>query len=109
MSIEMSPAPETPAAELPDKSWAEVPDTLEQADGQPQSTTSDTTVLITQTEVHFSTAAATGLRRKDRGWITVLRRLFLASSSGSRPKPRHYPPRMDFMEDSRMSREMLRL
>jgi hypothetical protein len=108
MSIEMPIAPESPSAEL-DTASAEVPDTIQQTDGQTRFDTADTTVLITEAEVLLGTAAATGLREKHRGWITDLRRIFAAPPGDSRPKPRTPPPRMDFLEDSRMAREMLRL
>jgi hypothetical protein len=118
MSIEIPMAPETPSAEPPFTRSTEVRDTVrhgevraavQRADGQLRSTTSDTTVVITEAEVLFSTAAATGLQRKDRDWITVLRRIFVVSQDDSRPKRRNPPPRIDFLEESRMAREMLRL
>jgi hypothetical protein len=118
MSIDMPTASETSSADLPGTAPAEVrpetpqadvPDSGQQAIGQTPVKTAETTVLIAETEVLFGTAAATGLRRKDRGWITVLRRIFAGSSSDSLPKRRNPPPRMDFLESSRMAREMLRL
>jgi len=108
MSIEMPIALESPSAE-PGTASAEVPDTVQQTDGQTRFETADTTVLITEAEVLLGTAAAIGLRKKHPGWITVLRRIFAASPDDSRPKRRTPPPRMDFLEDSRMAREMLRL
>ncbi len=109
MSIDMPMVPETLPAEVSDIEQGDVPDTVQQADGHTQSQTSNTTVLIAEADVLFGTAAATGLRRKDRSWISVWRRLFAAAPSDSRPNRRHYPARMDFLEDSRMAREMLRL
>lgn len=108
MSIEIPIAPESPSAEL-DTAPAEVPDTVQQTDGQTRFETDDATVLITEAEVLIGTAAATRLRKKHRGWITVLRRIFAASPGDSRPKRRTPPRRLDFLEDSRMAREMLRL
>jgi hypothetical protein len=101
MSIDVPMVPET-ASEPPGTRSAEVRDTV-------RSAPSDTTVVITQAEVLFSTATATGLQRKDRGWVRALRAIFVVSLSDSRPKRRNPPPRMDFLEDSRMAREMLRL
>jgi hypothetical protein len=57
---------------------------------------SDTTVLITEQEVLFATAAAVPFAK------TV-------HNKKIRPRRRHYPPRNDFLEDSRMAREMWRL
>ena len=58
MTIEITGAPEPPASDPPD---------LLQQDGvQTQDQASDTTVLITEAEVALGTAAATGVRRKDR-------------------------------------------
>jgi hypothetical protein len=72
-------------------------------------------VLITEQQVLFATAAATSPRsvRLGRHWFhklgSQLAAVFLASSNDSRPGRRHYPSRSDFLEDSRMAREMLRL
>jgi hypothetical protein len=74
-----------------------------------------TPVLITEQQVLFATAAAVPLQpaRTSRRWADAVR-AFLAptsvkSGNESRPKRRHYPSRRDFLEDSRMAREMLRL
>jgi hypothetical protein len=77
-----------------------------------------TPVLITEQQVLFATAAASPsqLVRTRRRGLDAMRALaasvtalFATSASGTHPKPRHYPPRHDFLEDSRMAREMLRL
>ncbi len=72
-------------------------------------------ILITEHEVLFSTAAATGLR-PTRRWTDAVRivsaatrRIFVTAPTDSRPKRRHYPPRASYLEDSRMAREMHRL
>jgi len=72
-------------------------------------------ILITEHEVVFSTAAATGLR-PTRRWIDAVRivaaatrRIFATAPADSRPKRRHYPVRASFLEHSRMAREMHRL
>jgi hypothetical protein len=73
-----------------------------------------TPVLITEQQVLFATAAALPLQpATTRRWTQSVRAFFsaafVASSNEARPKRRHYPSRDDFMEDSRMSREMMRL
>jgi hypothetical protein len=76
-----------------------------------------TPVLITEQQVLFATAAALPLQpaKTSRRWVEVLRaigasvRAAVTSSDEARPKRQHYPARNDFLEDSRMSREMLRL
>lgn len=68
------------------------PPEVEQELGEVVETVPRTPVLITEQQVLFATAAA----------------LPLQPTTG-RPKPRHYPPRHDYLEDSRMAREMLRL
>lgn len=77
-----------------------------------------TPVLITEQQVLFATAAASPsqpVRTRRRGLDAMralaasVTALFATSASGTHPKPRHYPPRHDFLEDSRMAREMLRL
>jgi hypothetical protein len=77
-----------------------------------------TPVLITEQEVKFATAAAQPLQpaKTGRRWSAALRALgaslaapFDKPANDARPMPRHYPPRHDFIEDSRMAREMLRL
>jgi hypothetical protein len=78
-----------------------------------------TPVLITEQQVLFATAAAVPLQpaKTSRRWTEVvrafgasLRAAFVTSTSNdTQPKRRHYPPRNDFLEDSRMAREMMRL
>jgi hypothetical protein len=76
-----------------------------------------TPVFITEQQVLFATSAALPLQRGKTGrrFAEALRALgagakaMLTTSGNARPKPRHYPPRHDFLEDSRMAREMLRL
>jgi hypothetical protein len=78
----------------------------------------DAPALITEQQVLFATAAAGALQpAKTNGrWIGAmlaltagLRAAFSASSNAPRPIRRHYPSRNDFLEDSRMAREMMRL
>jgi hypothetical protein len=80
--------------------------------------TPPTPVLITEQQVLFATAAAVPLRpaRTSRSWTETVRAIaaslraaIVTSSNDARPKPRHYPPRNDYLEDSRMAREMFRL
>jgi hypothetical protein len=77
-----------------------------------------TPVLITEQEVLFATAAAVPLQpaKIGRRWIeavrtvgTGLRAAVVTSSNEARPQRRHHPARNDYLEDSRMAREMLRL
>ena len=74
-----------------------------------------TPVLITEQQVLFATAAAVPLRptRTSRRWFeavrTYLATAFVKADSERQPKRRHYPSRHDFLEDSRMAREMMRL
>jgi hypothetical protein len=101
MTIEMTGVPEPLASDPPDVS---------QRDGvRKQDQASDTTVLITEAEVALGTAAATGVRRKDRRWVALLSRIFVAAPKESRPKRRPYQPRMAYLEHARMAREMGRL
>ena len=70
-----------------------------------------TSALITEQEVLFSTAAAVPVRR-NRGWtraLTAIRGAFITKAADSAPKRRHYPARLDYLEHSRMAREMHRL
>ena len=85
------------------------PDVLQQGGVQMQDQASDTTVLITEAEVAFGTAAATGVRRKDRRWVALLSRIFAPAPKASRPKRRPYRPRIAYLEHSLMAREMERL
>jgi hypothetical protein len=83
----------------------EVPERATEAVSQPP-------VVITEQQVAFSTAAAAPLPRTKpaRGVIAALRGMFLRSSEGAPPAPRHYPPRRDeFLEEAAMAREMRRL
>jgi hypothetical protein len=74
-----------------------------------------TPVLITEQEVLFATAAAMPLRqaRVSRRWIEAVQAFlttaFVKADKDRQPKRRHYPSRHDFLEDSRMAREMMRL
>jgi len=67
--------------------------------------------LITEQEVLFGTAVT--LRPPSTRWWVRLavttRRLFATSAAEQRPEQRHYPRRLEFIEDARMSREMDRL
>jgi hypothetical protein len=101
MTIEIAGAPEQPACDPPD--------VLQQDGVQTQDQASDTMVLITEAEVALGTAAAAGVRRKDRWWVALLRRIFVAAPKASRPNRRPYQPRMAYLDHSRMAREMERL
>ena len=77
-----------------------------------------TPVLITEQQVLFATAAAVPLHptRTTRRWTDAVRAIgaslrtaFVTSSDEALPKRHHYPSRNDFLQDSRMAREMLRL
>jgi hypothetical protein len=92
-----------------------LPDTVEQTADVAEV---QTPVLITEQQFLFATAAAVPVRpaRARRRWTETVRGLaasltaaFAASSNEARPKRQHYPARNDFLEDSRMAREMLRL
>jgi hypothetical protein len=69
-------------------------------------------VLITEQEVLFATAAAAVPLQTGRRWTDVvagaLRVMFTTRTAEPRPR-RHYPPRNDYLEWSRMAREMHRL
>jgi hypothetical protein len=101
MTIEITGAPEPPPSGPPD--------ILRQDAVRMQDHASDTTVLITEAQVAFATAAATGVRREDRRWIALLSRMFVPASRAARPKRRPYRPRMAYLEHSLMAREMERL
>ncbi|HTH89490.1 hypothetical protein [Mycobacterium sp.] len=75
-------------------------------------------VLITEQRVLFATAAAMPLQpaKSARRWAVEarairarLRATFATFSNEARPKRRRYPSGNDFLEDSRMAREMLGL
>jgi hypothetical protein len=77
-----------------------------------------TPVLITEQQVLFATTAALPLQpaKTSRRWTDVMhaigasvRAAFVTSSDEPRPARRHYPGRNEYLEDSRMAREMLRL
>jgi hypothetical protein len=77
-----------------------------------------TPVLITEQQVLFATAAALPLQpaRTSRRWTEVVRAIgasvkaaFATSSDEAPPTRRRYPACIDFLEDTRMAREMLRL
>ena len=72
---------------------------------------SSTEVLITEQEVVFSTAAAVGVHRENIGrrLAAIMRRPFATATDASRPRPRYYPKRYDFLEHALMAREMDRL
>jgi hypothetical protein len=101
MTIEITGAPEPPASDPPD--------VLQQGGVQMQDQASDTTVLITVAQVAFGTAAATGVRRKNRRWVALLSRILVPAPKASRPKRPPYRPRMAYLEHSLMAREMERL
>jgi hypothetical protein len=99
MTIETMGAPQPPAYGPPEAHGGV--QTRDQA--------SNTTVLITEAEVALGSAAAMGVRRKDRRWVALLNQIFAPVLKASRPKRRPYPPRMAYLEDPRMAREMARL
>jgi hypothetical protein len=85
---------------------------------QPADVLEATPVLITEQQVLFATAAAVPLQpaKTRRSWTETvraigasLRTVIVTSGHDSQQKPRHYPSRSDYLEDSRMAREMLRL
>jgi hypothetical protein len=80
MTIEMTGAPEPLASDPPDVS--------QRGGVRMQDQVSDMTVLITEAQVALGTAAATGVRRKDRRWVALLSRIFVAAPKESRPKRR---------------------
>jgi hypothetical protein len=101
MTIEITGAPQTPACDPPD--------VLQQGGVQTQDQACDTTVLITEAQLALGTAAATGVRRKDRRWVVLLSRILVPAPKESRPKRRPYQPRMAYLDHPRMAREMERL
>ena len=77
-----------------------------------------TPVLITEQQVLFATGAAVPFQpaKIGRRWIETvrvieagLRATVVTSSNEARPKRQHYPARNDYLENSRMAREMFRL
>ena len=101
MTIEITERSETPPSDQPDA--------LQQNGVQAQSHASDKIVPITEAEVALGTAAASGVRRKDRRWVALLSRIFVPAPMASRPKRHAYPPRMAYLDHPRMAREMERL
>jgi hypothetical protein len=100
MTIEITGAPEPPASNPPDLLRQDAVEAQDQAPNTP--------VLITVAQVALGTAAATGVRRKDRRWVGLLSRIFVRAPKASRPKRRPYHPRMAYLEHSLMTREMER-
>jgi hypothetical protein len=80
-------------------------------------TTSRTTVLVTEHEVAFSTAAAVPFQPTTTRWWTRARRAVLLSigtalqalKASPHPARRHYPARYSYLEHACMAREMHRL
>jgi hypothetical protein len=81
-------------------------------------TAPQTPILITEQQVALATAAAVPVpSTTTRRWteairidLAAIRGMFATSTAHSRPARRHYPPRRtDFLEHSRMAREMHRL
>jgi hypothetical protein len=80
-------------------------------------TASRTPLLITEQEVALATAAAVPMpSTTTRRWteairidLAAIRGMFATSTADSRPARRHYPPRTDLLEHSRMARERHRL
>ena len=101
MTIEITGAPEPPASDPRD--------VLQQDGVREQDRASDTTVLITEAQVALGTAAATGVRRKDRRWVALLSRIFVPAPKAARPKRRPYRSRMAYLDYPRMARGMERL
>ncbi|MGA7051913.1 MAG: hypothetical protein WBZ37_11670 [Mycobacterium sp.] len=69
-------------------------------------------VLITEQEVHFSTAAAVTVpsEKDTRAWVGSLRRLVTRSTADERAATRrHWPRRYSFLDQASMAREMDRL
>jgi hypothetical protein len=90
------------------------PEAIEQpadvADAAPR-----TPVLITEQQVLFATAAALPLQpaKTSRRWTELMRAIgasvraaFVTSSDEAPPARRHYPAGNEYLEDSRMAREM---
>jgi hypothetical protein len=84
------------------------PDALQQIGVQAQSHASDTIVLITEAEVVLGSAAAAGVRRKERRWVALLGRIFMPAKE-LRSARRPYRPSMTYLDRARMAREMERL
>lgn len=82
------------------------PDALQQNGVQAQH--QDTRLPITGAEVALDTAAAAGVRRKERRWVALVRPIFVAATE-SRSTRRPYRPSTAYLERARMAREMERL
>ena len=80
-------------------------------------TASRTPNLVTEQEVVFGTAAALPSQPATTRWwiqasrvvLLAIRGTFLTSRADARPARPHYPPRLSFLDHSRMEREMQRL
>jgi hypothetical protein len=89
-------------------------DTNEPVDKSADLSAVRTPALITEQEVLFATAAAGAFQPAQAGrrWTEVigaaLRAMFTSSMTEPRER-RHYPARNDYLERSRMAREMHRL
>jgi hypothetical protein len=77
--------------------------------------TPPTPAFITEQQVLFATAAAVSLQpaKTRRSWTQAVHAFvtaaFVRTTNEARPKRPQHPARNDFLEDSRMAREMLRL
>lgn len=101
MTIEMTGSPRTPEAEQLEA--------LQQNGVQTRDQASDTTVLITEAEVVLGTSAATGFRRKERGWVALVSRIFAAPKKSRSKRRRPHLQPMAYLEPARLAREMQRL
>jgi hypothetical protein len=100
MTIAITGPSETPPSDQPEA--------LQQNGVQAQGQASDTVVPITEAEVALGTAAAAGVRRKERRWVGLLGRIFMAAKE-SRLTRRPYRPCTTYLERARMAREIERL
>lgn len=91
MKIDITGSRETPVSESPDASRQNAAQ-----------------VLITEAEVAFRTAAAAGVRRKERRWLGRVSRV-AGMTKGSRGARRPIQTRAAYLEPARMAREMERL
>ncbi|OHV03039.1 hypothetical protein [Mycobacterium talmoniae] len=86
-------------------------DAVKNARSPAESTQSATAVLITEQEVLFGTAAAVRAPRTGAGqrFTRAVQQMLMGLVAWvSDPRP-HYPNTRDYLEPSRMAREMLRL
>ena len=95
MTIEITGPFETPASDQPDA--------LQQNGVQAQD--QDTTLPITEAEVALVFAAAPGVHRKERRWVALLSRIFVAAKE-SRSTRRPYRPSTAYLERARTAREV---